>query len=229
MRSQARRPDEASQFHDPAYLAPQESKDAAPQLAALTELGREAVQNRDVSTLLSRAATIVASTFGNDYANVMELLPDRNALLLRAGVGWRDGLVGHATVDAGLDSQAGYTLLADKAVIVEDLRTEPRFHGPPLLVDHGAVSGMSVIIPGLARPWGTLETHATDRRAFSADDVSFLQAVANLLAMAIERSQLHAGEGAASIRADSTDALRQGAERFHVLVESIKDYAIFLL
>jgi PAS domain S-box-containing protein len=229
MRSQARRLDEGSQFHDPVYVAPQESKDAARQLAALTELGREAVQNRDVSTLLSRAATIVASTFGNDYANVMELLPDGKALRLRAGVGWRDGLVGHATVEAGLDSQAGYTLLADKAVIVEDVRTDPRFHGPPLLMDHGAVSGMSVIIPGLARPWGTLGTHATDRRAFSADDVSFLQAVANLLAVTIERSQLLARDGAASIRADSADALRQGEERFHLLVESIKDYAIFLL
>ena len=68
----------------------------------------------------------------SSIAKCWSLLPDGKALLLRSGVGWKQGLVGHATVGAGTDSQAGYTLLSDQPVIVEDLRTETRFSGSPL-------------------------------------------------------------------------------------------------
>jgi hypothetical protein len=40
-----------------------------------------------------------------------------------------------------LESQAGYTLLSEKPVVVEDLSLETRFSGPQLLVDHGVTSG----------------------------------------------------------------------------------------
>jgi len=47
-----------------------------------------------------------------EYSKVLELLPGDRGLLLRAGVGWREGLVGHATVSTVRESQAGYTLLS---------------------------------------------------------------------------------------------------------------------
>jgi PAS domain S-box-containing protein len=119
----------------------------------------------------------------------LELLPDGTALRLQAGVGWKDGSLGSATVGAGTDSQAGYTLRANEPVIVQDLRTETRFTGPPLLHDHRVVSGLSVIIQVQGRPFGVLGAHTTRRRTFTQDDVHFLQAVANVLAMAIERQR----------------------------------------
>jgi PAS domain S-box-containing protein len=90
-------------------------------------------------------------------------------------------------VNAGTHSQAGYNLLSNRPVIVEDLRTERRFKGPPLLLEHGIVSGMSVIISGPARPFGILAAHARTRRSFRTEDVYFLEAVANVLSAAIER------------------------------------------
>jgi PAS domain S-box-containing protein len=92
-------------------------------------------------------------------------------------------------VDAGVDSQAGYTLLADKPVIVEDLRTETRFCAPPLLHDHGVVSGMSVIIRSADRPFGILGAHTTQRRSFTRQDINFFESIANILAGAIKRAQ----------------------------------------
>jgi len=120
---------------------------------------------------------------------VLELLPLNDALLLRAGVGWRDGLVSQTIVSAGTNSQAGYTLLCKEPVIVEDLRTEARFTGPPLLRDHAVVSGMSVIIGPSDHPYGILGAHTARARAFSQDDVHFLQAVANVLSQVIEHSR----------------------------------------
>ena len=57
--------------------------------------------------------TQVARALDVDYCKILELLPNREALLLRSGVGWKPGYVGHATVGLGTESQAGYTLLSD--------------------------------------------------------------------------------------------------------------------
>lgn len=161
----------------------------AHQQAIIAAFGQRALVGTDISTLMDEAVTLVAQTLGVECCKVLELLPDGNALQLRAGVGWKEGYVGRATVGAGRDSQAGYTLLSDEPVIVDDLRTETRFRGPPLLHDHGVVSGMSVIIRGKARPFGVLGAHTTEQRTFTKNDIHFLQAIANLLAAAIERSE----------------------------------------
>ena len=150
--------------------------------------------------LMREAATVLAQVLEVEYSQVWELLPDGRALLLRAGVGWKEGLVGHARVGAGTGSEAGYTLLSNEPVITEDLGAEERFSGPPLLHDHGVVSGMSVIIPGTERPFGVLGVHTTKRRKFSRDDIYFLQAIAHILATVIRRrrSQSALGESEAN-------------------------------
>ena len=164
-------------------------KARAQQQAAVAELGQRALAHRDLSSLMNDVVALVARTFEVEYCKVLELLPDNRAFLLRAGVGWKEGLVGHATVGTERDSQAGYTLLSNEPVIVEDLRTETRFTGPPVLRDHQVVSGLSVIIHGQDRPFGILGAHTTKPRQFTKDDAHFLQAVANVLAAAVERKR----------------------------------------
>ena len=157
--------------------------------AVVAEIGQEALRSETSGKVLDDAVALVAQTLDVEYCKVLELLPDGKALLLRSGVGWKPGLVGHGTVGAGKDSQAGYTLLSHQPVIVEDLRTETRFSGPPLLHEHSVVSGMSVIIPTSEGPYGVLGAHTTKRRSFSTDEVNFLKAVANVLGMMIERER----------------------------------------
>ena len=159
------------------------------QQAAVVELGQGALAGADASMSMDAAVALVAKTLQVEMCEVLELLPDGKQMLLRAGVGWKEGLVGQATVDTGKKSQAGYTLQSSDPVIVEDLRTKKRFNGPQLLHDHGVTSGLSVIIPGRGRPYGVLSTHTSKRARFTQDDVHFLQAVANLLAELIERKR----------------------------------------
>lgn len=161
----------------------------ARQQETVAQLGQHALAGTTLSTLMEQAVASVAETLGLEYCKILELLPDGKALLLRAGVGWKEGLVGRATVGTETDSQAGYTLLSDTPVIVEDLRGEARFTGPPLLFEHGVVSGMSVIIQGKERPFGVLGAHTIRKRAFTKDDINFLQAVANVVGLAVERKQ----------------------------------------
>ena len=161
----------------------------ANQQSSIAELGKSALMGIDISILMDVAVNIIAKSLNVEYCKILELLPDGNSLLLKSGVGWKDGLVGHATVGAGTNSQAGYTLLSHAPVIVEDLRAETCFSGHPLLHEHGVISGISVIINGKNRPYGVLGAHTTRKRIFSKEDIHFLQSIANILAMVIERTQ----------------------------------------
>ena len=58
---------------------------------------------------------------------------------------------------------------------------------PPVLRVFGAASSLAVVIDGKNRPFGVLDVHATEPHHFSAKDVHFVQAAANVLADAIER------------------------------------------
>jgi len=164
-----------------------EAQVRANQQSVIAQLGQRALGGCDLNELFNEAVKQVAQTLDVEYCKVLEVLPSEKELVLRAGIGWKDGLVGRATVGTGIDSQAGYTLSSNEPVIVEDLRAEKRFSGPPLLHEHNVVSGMSVVISGHAKPFGVLGAHATKRRVFTKDDINFLQAVANVLADTIER------------------------------------------
>ena len=92
----------------------------------------------------------------------------------------------------GPETQAGYTLRSAEPVVVADHASEERFVRPPLLSDHGVRSGISVVIPGPEgpeEPYGVLQAYSARCRAFAAADVTFLQAVAHVLAVSIERSR----------------------------------------
>ncbi|MEG3848410.1 EAL domain-containing protein [Microcoleus sp. herbarium19] len=177
----------------------------ARQQAAVAYLGQQALAETDLSAVMDKAAVLIAQTLDVEYCQLLELLPSGHAFLLRSGVGWGPGLVGSATVTASARSQAGYTLLKGQPTVVEDLRVETRFSESPLLHNHCAVSGVTVVVPGnqglekrnwgQAQPantcespvWGVLGVHTSQRRVFSQDDVYFVEAIANVLAAAIER------------------------------------------
>ncbi len=158
------------------------------QQEAVTTLGRQALEARDLDALMADAAEYVAETLGNDYCKVLDLDADADELLLRQGVGWADGVVGSSTVSASEDdSQAAYTLRSRQPVVVDDLTTETRFSGPDLLTDHDVQSGISTVIGQPDDPWGILGTHDRSPKEFSVHDVNFVQSVANILATAIDR------------------------------------------
>ncbi len=162
----------------------------ATQQAVVAQLGQYALTAPDLDSLMKQIVMALACTLDLECCKILELLPEKNELLLRAGVGWQAGLVGRATVSGDINSQEGYTLLSSEPVIVHNLRTETRFNGPPLLHEHQIVSGMSVIIHVKDRPFGVLGVHSTQLRTFHPDDINFLQAVANILSTAIEQKQV---------------------------------------
>ncbi|WP_336038066.1 PAS domain-containing protein [Halobacterium yunchengense] len=159
----------------------------ARQQAVVAELGRTALETEDLDDLMREAAARVADVLDAEYCKVLDLDDEARELRVRQGVGWDDGVVGDATVDAEENSQAGYTLLSEAPVVVEDLAAETRFDGPDLLTSHGVTSGVSTIVGSVDDPWGILGVHDTGERSFGEEDVNFVQSVANVLAAAVER------------------------------------------
>ncbi|HZD58538.1 MAG TPA: GAF domain-containing protein, partial [Anaerolineales bacterium] len=180
------------------------------QQAALAELGQRALSRADLETLFDDTVHLVARTLEVEYCEVLELSPDGKELLLRAGLGWREGYIGGTKIGVGKESHAGYTLLSSKPVIVTDLNEETRFSPTQLLLDHGVRSGMTVTIPGKDQPFGILGMHSTYPRSFYEDDAKFLQAVANLLASSIAR-----------IRSEAT--VRRSRDQLEIILQGVVD------
>ena len=155
-------------------------------------LGQLAMGSKDLSALFDQATMLVAQTLEVEYSMVLELVPDGQSLLLRAGVGWKEGLVGTLIERAGAKTQAAFTLTAGEPVVVEDSAAEPRFEGSSLLAEHGVTSGVTVAISGHGNGFGILGAHTAHRRKFTEDEVHFLMSIATVLAMAVERNRAEA-------------------------------------
>ncbi|MGD0744335.1 MAG: ATP-binding protein [Verrucomicrobiota bacterium] len=159
------------------------------QQTAVAALGQFALTNNDLMALLDQAVILVSQTLEVEYCAVFESVAG-DQLLMRAGAGWKSGCVGSATVPVDNYSQAGLTLRTGDAVVVGDLWTETRFKASSLLMDHGVVSGATILIPTRERPFGVFCVHTVKHREFSPDDVQFLLAVGNVIGITVERSRL---------------------------------------
>lgn len=127
------------------------------QQALLAEFGRRALAGGNADTLFAEATRMAAVGMAVRFCKVLEYLPDENRFLVRAGVGWHEGVVGHAKLGAELSSPAGYALHTGKPVISNRLHDEDRFETPELLLEHGVRRALDVILLGDGQPYGVLE------------------------------------------------------------------------
>jgi two-component sensor histidine kinase len=155
----------------------------------LAELGVLALQGTSFIRLLNHTVSMTAEGLGAEYCKVLEYIPAENRLLVRAGVGWDEGVIGTASVGADLASPAGYALHTGKPVISNHLENEQRFRTPELLAEHGILRAMNVILQGDGSPFGVLEVDSRSEGEFGEHDIAFLQGAANILGMAIEQQQ----------------------------------------
>jgi signal transduction histidine kinase len=158
------------------------------QQAGIAELGRLALTGTSPQELMERAVSLVASTLQVDYVRVLEVLPDGQNLLLRAGMGWRPGLVGTATIP--LENTQVDLFESNEPLVIEDFQTDTRFEASWLLREHYVRSGIRAAIHGEPRPFGDLAAYTKERRLFTEEDVLFMRATANTLAECFSR--LHA-------------------------------------
>jgi protein-histidine pros-kinase len=140
----------------------------------------------------------------------MEYIESQKTLLMRAGIGWGDGVVGVACAPISRDDQAGYCFLMQRRVIVDDYGPDTPFRPAEILKNHAIVSGLTVHIPGQENPLGVLGAFGSSRRTFSHDDVNFMRAIANVVAAAMQRRR-------------NEETIRRSESYFRGLLESAPD------
>jgi len=153
----------------------------------IAEFGQQAFASADLEDVLGRAVELVSVTLTAKYCNVLELEPDGKQLVIKAASGWSGEYQGRRTVPIRAGSRVELVLSSREPLAIADLAADPRFSDSPLL-KLGVRSGIQVPIFGATGTFGILSAHALEARHFSEEDVTFLQSVANILAVAIERT-----------------------------------------
>ncbi len=152
--------------------------------------GLFALRAPGIERVLDQACQVAARGLGTKYAKVLAYRHATQDFLLCSGVGWNPGVVGHAVIGADIASPAGFALQTKMPVVSNHLSHESRFRTPAVLAEHGIHRAINVIIAddgGL--PFGVLEADSSDRLQFTTHDTAFMQALANVVAAALERQR----------------------------------------
>ena len=180
----------------------------------LADFGDFVLDHDDLDTILNEACRLVAGALGVDLAKVIEIEPRGNTGLVRAGVGWRPGIVGHERVSLSERSSEAFAIEKTQPVITKDLAREERFVFPAFLLDHGVVAlvNVPILLPG-REPYGILQVDARQPRDFDQDDIEFLRTYAMVLGPVIGRLKTAA-------------MLRNTDERLRLIVENARAYVM---
>jgi diguanylate cyclase (GGDEF)-like protein/PAS domain S-box-containing protein len=144
-------------------LAEAELKLRAEQQAAVARLGKHALEGAEIAQLIHDALEEATRILAVEMGAVLEVASDRGTMSLRAGLGLPPPL--------------------------ESLRT--READRPSYFPHQLPDGVTGMIEGKEGRWGLLWLATAAERCFGPADVDFVQALANVLADAIQH---HASE-----------------------------------
>jgi GAF domain-containing protein len=138
---------------------------------------------------LELALAIICLGLEVPLGKVLELDRKGELLLVRAGIGWGQGVTGHANVPAATTSIAGYTLGQTGVVIFVDVKDTSRFTDARLLRSHDVRGTLAIRISCKGKPWGVLTIHEQIRRRFSSQEIQFLKDAALELGALIEAKE----------------------------------------
>ncbi len=154
----------------------------------LADFGDFALRSDNLVEVLTEACRLVSEALGTGMAKVLEVDGEAERLQVKAGVGWRPGVVGQAVLPMGARSPETYALRRAEPVITRNLEEERRFDFPDFMREHGVAALVSVplFLPG-GRPYGLIQVGSREPREFGAEDVEFLRTYAAILGSVIDR------------------------------------------
>ncbi|MFJ4067274.1 sensor histidine kinase [Pseudomonas sp. NPDC089996] len=153
----------------------------------VVEFGVMSLKVDDLEVLLTQACSVAAQGMKTRFSKVLQPLADSADYVLTHGVGWDESDIGHATVGGDIASPAGYALSTYRPVLSNHLGMEERFRTPDLLKKYGIERAINVPIRGPLGPFGVLEADSSDGDDFVESDLVFLEGIANIISLAVER------------------------------------------
>jgi len=176
------------------------------QQASLAAFGSFAFRATDLLAILNEAARLCAEGLDVGHAKVCRYRPEENDMLVVAGFGWHEGIVGQVVSRADESSPQGRAFVTGEPVICHDVEGNNSFVLPAFYREHKIVSTVDVIVKGReGPPFGILEIDSITPQSYDEHDVNFLTGFANVLAEAVAT-------------ASRAEVLRQTVAQMRVLV-----------
>ena len=155
----------------------------------IAEFGQLALREDSFDLLLEAAVEHVEATLGVEGVYILELRAGEEDLVIRAGGAGLGRNATHVARGSRAGSHARYVMQTGEPVLVEDFEHETRFEADTYLNDRGIRSALSVAIPGQLHAFGVLGIASSAPRAFKTESVSFLTAIATILAETVKRAR----------------------------------------
>jgi DNA-binding response OmpR family regulator len=163
------------------------------QQTELTRFGTFALGEHDLDKVFMEAARISAESFVVPYCIIYKYRLAENDLVVGAGFGWKQGVIGRVVSCADRSSPYGRAFINRGPVTCNDLDKDEGFVRPSHYTEYGIVSTLSVIIGNdhepSRRPYGVLELASPIQHNYGAFDIDLLTGFANILAQAIDTAQ----------------------------------------
>jgi len=148
------------------------------QQTAIARFGSFALRELDLTNILTEAVRVCAEGLGVPFSQVCRYRAESKDLVVAAGYGWRDQVIGHVVSRADMSSPQGRAFTTGEPAICYEL--------PPSYAAHGIVSIVDVVIKANdGQPYGILEIGADQPRDYDQYDIHFLNGFASVLAEAV--------------------------------------------
>lgn len=174
-------------------------------LEAVAQLGQRALVSDEFSELVNDGVALLVEILGVDFVHVLRHEREASEFALEAAYGFEEEPGRRIPDDVSM--QPGYALHHRMAVKIEDAASETRFRISPIFASLGVASALTVVIRGPGQPYGTLSTATVLPRAYTAEEIDFVQSMANVL-------------GTAAAKANIDAALRAERERLQLALEA---------
>jgi GAF domain-containing protein len=158
-------------------------------LAAAAEVSQNITHIMDIDELLPKTVDIICEAYNFYYSGVFLVDPAGEFAVLRAGYGdpGRIMMDNHHKLAVGGNSMIGACTALNEARISLDVDTEKVWYPNPVLPETRSEMALPLAIG--ERVIGAVTVQSVEEAAFSDEDISSLQAMANQLAIAIDNAR----------------------------------------
>lgn len=179
----------------------------------LTRISEQALGGQSQTELLDAAILAVVESLHPDTAAFLALEPGLNQWRLLADRNWPAAA---RSIDSMSADWFSVGLRTTAPLISEDLRNDPRFQFPAVLMHAGLISGIVATIGDEEEPYGILAIGFRSRIRLTETDADFIKSLANLLTSALERMR-------------QTDRWRASERRLRRLIDRLPAGAVYVV
>ena len=158
-------------------------------LAASSEIGRLVTSTLDLNTIFTRTVNLISERFGFYFASIYIIEETGFHALLREAT----GEAGEAmkaqrySIAVGSASTVGKVSESGESILINDTTHDPMHQANPLLLD--TQSEVAIPLRIGSRIVGAIDIQSTETFAFTEDDISVLQSLADQVAVAIDNAR----------------------------------------